>query len=64
MTRDERKALDQIEGGIELLRNAIAKGDPQSELNFRVRDILADVRALSKHGRAPPAAAYRFAQRS
>jgi hypothetical protein len=47
MTEDERKALELIEGGVELLRNAIVKGDPPRELEFRVRDILAEIRAVN-----------------
>lgn len=48
MTAKERKKLYEIEGGLELLRNAIAKGDPHRELDFRARDLLADVRFLAR----------------
>jgi hypothetical protein len=48
MTDKERTKLNEIEGGLEMLRNAIAKGDPHRELEFRARDLLADVRFLSK----------------
>lgn len=48
MTQDERKALALIQGGLELLRNAIAKGDPSRELEFRARDLLAETRALAE----------------
>lgn len=58
MTEDERKGLDQIEGGIELLRNAIVKGDPVRELEFRVRDILTDIRSIRQHGRVLPPPQY------
>lgn len=51
MTSDERKALDMIRGGTELLRNAIVKGDPHAELEFRARDLLADIDGLA-NGRA------------
>jgi hypothetical protein len=51
MDRTERKALDVLEGGIELLRNAILKGDDPRELEFRARDLLADVRAI-RNGKA------------
>lgn len=47
MTDDEKKALDVIEGGLELLRLAVSNGDPKRELDFRVRDLLVDVRAVS-----------------
>ena len=43
MTGDERLALEVVRGGIELLRNAIIKGDPQKELELRARDLLAEV---------------------
>ena len=63
MTEDERKALELIEGGIELLRNAIVKGDPQRELEFRVRDILAEIRAVNA-GLSNTVAAFITASRS
>ena len=47
MTEDERKALRVIEGGIELLRNAIIKGDSLKELEFRARALLAEVRGIA-----------------
>lgn len=43
----ERKALRVIEGQLELLRNAIIIERPQRELEFRMRDIIADVRAVA-----------------
>lgn len=46
MTRDEQKALVMIQGGLELLRNAIVKGDPSRELEFRARDLLAETQAI------------------
>lgn len=48
MTEKQRKKLAGIEGGIEMLRNAIIKGDPQRLLEFRANDLLADVRSLTK----------------
>lgn len=47
MTQDEEAALGVIMGGIELLRNAIIKGDPHRELELRARDLYADVRAVA-----------------
>jgi hypothetical protein len=47
MTEHEKKAMNLIEGGMELLRNAIQKGDPQRELEFRARDLLAEIRAVN-----------------
>jgi hypothetical protein len=47
MIIDESKALMLIEGGMELLRNAIVNGDPQRELELRARDLLAEIRAVN-----------------
>ena len=47
MTEDEQRALRVVEGGIELLRNAILRGDSLRELEFRARDLLADVRGIA-----------------
>ena len=47
MTEDEQKALRVIEGGIELLRNAILKGDSMRELEFRARELLTEVRGIA-----------------
>ena len=47
MTEDEQKALRVIEGGIELLRNAILKGDPLKELESRAYELLVIVRGLT-----------------
>lgn len=48
MTRAERQQLNLIEGGLEMLRNAITKGDPHRELDLRARDLLKEVRHLTK----------------
>ena len=47
MTQDERKAFDLMRGGLELLRNAIVKGDPHRELELRARYLLADATAIA-----------------
>lgn len=47
MTDDEKKSLEVIEGGLEVLRLAVNNGDPKRELDLRVRDLLVDVRAVS-----------------
>ena len=47
MTEDEQRALRVVEGGIELLRNAILKGDPLKELEFRTRELLAEVKGIA-----------------
>lgn len=47
MTRKEQDAFRLIEGGLELLRNAIAHGDPHKELELRANDLLRDVRAIA-----------------
>jgi hypothetical protein len=46
MTDDERKALRIVQGGLELLRNAIVKGDPHRELELRARDLMADMEGI------------------
>ena len=46
MTDDERKALGLVQGGLELLRNAVIKGDPHRELELRARDLIADVEGI------------------
>lgn len=46
MTSDEQKALVIVQGGLELLRNAIIKGDPQRELELRARDLMADLEGV------------------
>lgn len=57
MTSDEKRALQVIQGGLELLRNALIKGDPQREIEFRVRDLLAETRALAD-GKAKAVASF------
>lgn len=47
MTRKEQDAFRLIEGGLELLRNAIVAGDPHSELELRARDLIRDMRAIA-----------------
>jgi hypothetical protein len=46
MTKDERKALLIVAGGMELLRNAIMHGDPQRQLELRARDVLTEIRGV------------------
>jgi hypothetical protein len=46
MRAAEKKALHLVEGGLELLRNAISKGDPHNELELRANDLLREVRAI------------------
>ncbi len=58
MTQDEQKALRLVRGGLELLRNAIVKGDPYRELEFRARDLLADVEGIAS-GKASVVASFK-----
>lgn len=58
MTTDEHKALRLVQGGLELLRNAIMKGDPNRELEFRTRNLIADVRAIDG-GKASAVASFK-----
>jgi hypothetical protein len=46
VTNQERKAIDIVIGGVNLLRTAIAHCDPHRELDFRARDILADLEGI------------------
>jgi hypothetical protein len=46
MTDDERKALQLVQGGLELLRNAAVKGDSHREIEFRARDLMADLEGV------------------
>ncbi len=57
MTNDEQKALRLVHGGLELLRNAIIKGDPHRELELRARDLLADVEGIAS-GKASVVASF------
>lgn len=57
MTADEKKAIELVQGGLELLRNAIVKGDPHRELELRARDLLADLRAVTS-GKARTVASF------
>lgn len=50
MKHIERVKLMNVEGGLELLRNAIQKGDPHRELELRARDLLREVRVLTHPG--------------
>jgi hypothetical protein len=54
MTPKEQDAFRLIEGGLELLRSAIAAGDPHAELALRVSDLIRDVQKIAwpdlKHG--------------
>lgn len=47
MTPKEQDAFRLIEGGLELLRNAIVKGDPYKELELRANDLISDVRKIA-----------------
>ena len=47
MTEDEQNALRVVEGGIELLRNAILRGDSLKELESRALDLRAEVRGIA-----------------
>lgn len=58
MTTDEQKALRLVQGGLELLRNAIMKGHPTRALELRARDIIADVRAINE-GKASAVASFK-----
>ena len=51
MTKIEKETIEAIQASLELLRNAIVKRDPLSEIEVRTRDILLDVRSLAE-GRA------------
>ncbi len=58
MTADEQKALRIARGGLELLRNAIVKGDPHRELELRARDLIADVEGIAS-GKASVVASFK-----
>ena len=58
MTQDEQKALRLVRGGLELLRNAILKGDSVRELELRTRDLLADVEGIAS-GKASVVASFK-----
>ncbi len=58
MTDDEQRALRLVRGGLELLRNAIIKGDPHRELELRARDLLADVEGIAS-GKAKIVASFK-----
>lgn len=47
MTPKEQDALRHIEGGLELLRMAVAAGDPHRELELRVNDLIRDTKAIA-----------------
>lgn len=47
MTPKEQDAFRHIEGGLELLRMAVAAGDPHKELELRVNDLIKDVKSIA-----------------
>lgn len=47
MSPGEQDAFRMIECGLELLRKAIAHGDPHKELEVRVSDLIRDVQAIA-----------------
>jgi hypothetical protein len=46
---DFQNKLEDIEGGLELLRMAVAADDSRTELTSRVKDLLKDVQGLQSH---------------
>lgn len=46
MTKDEVKALRIVVAGLAFLRTAVNSGDPQRELDCRVRDEITNIHAI------------------